>query len=287
MLQDSAITPAYVIKPEELAILNYLAPGHPRPRDIEWINRGTDQKMRPTSVDMLLRTLFEDEPSPSVVRLRQSAGLRVIFRTEKERDQFAAAFAAAKNHETTEKPYLVTAIFNVRDQAEQAIAQLKEAGVPDGAISILWRASQFIDADHKWREGHSKLSVASAVAGGGIAGAMLGVAVLMVPGIGPIAAAGAIAASALSSVAAVSAAIGATGGAIARMLTDHDVDGVSATFYEQQIQRGKIFVSVDLRVAHGKEDIARQVLAQSGGSSTAPGKTAAGLSSADLDARPT
>jgi hypothetical protein len=278
------MTPAYVIKPEELAVLNYLAPGHPRPQAIEWINRGTDQKMRPTSVDMLLRTLFEETPSPSVVRLRQSAGLRVIFGTDKDRDQFAAAFAAARNRETSEKPHLVSAIFNDRDHAEQAIERLKEAGVADGAISILWRASQFIDADHKWREGHSKLSVASAIAGGGIAGAMLGVAVLVLPGIGPIAAAGAIAASAFSEVAAVSAAIGATGGAIARMLTDHDVDGVSATYYEQQIQRGKIFVSVDLRVAEGMEDIARQVLTQSGGSSTAPGNAPASLSGAGMDA---
>jgi len=270
MSQDATITPAYVIKPEELAALNYLAPNHPRPSTVEWINRGTDQKLRPSSVDMLLRTLFQAVPSPSVVRLRESAGLRVIFKTARERDLFASAFAAAKSHETDIRHHLVTAIFNDRQYAERAVSELKDTGIPDGAISLLWQASQFLDMDVKWREGHSKLSVASAVAGGGIAGAMLGVAILAVPGIGPIAAAGAIASSAFSSVGAVGAAIGATGGAIARMLTDHDVDGVSATYYEQQIRRGKIFVSVDTRIAEGQHDLARKILTRHGGRSVSP-----------------
>ena len=265
MREDSTDLPAFVIKPEELAALNYLDPDHPRPLMVEWINRGTNQKLKSSSVDMLLRTLAQDVLSPSAVRLYRSAGLRVVFSTERERERFASEFAAARSHESAGKAFLLTAIFDGREYAEKAVLQLKDAGIPDISISLLWRASQFLDTDFRWGEGNSKLSVASAVAGGGIAGAVLGVALLTVPGIGPVAAAGAIASTAIQSVASVGAAIGATGGAIARMLTDYDVDGVSANYYEQQIRRGRIFVSVDTRIADGKREIARRILTRASG----------------------
>ncbi len=35
---------AYVVKAEDLLTLNYLPEGHPRPNDVEWINRGGDAK---------------------------------------------------------------------------------------------------------------------------------------------------------------------------------------------------------------------------------------------------
>jgi hypothetical protein len=62
------------------------------------------------------------------------------------------------------------------------------------------------------------------------------------------------------SFAAASGVLGATGGAIARMLTDHDVDGVSASYYQEQIRRGKIFVSVDVRDAPEQRELARSIL---------------------------
>ena len=98
---------------------------------------------------------------------------------------------------------------------------------------------------------------------------MLGVGILLVPGVGPVAAAGAIAASALSSVASVSGIIGATGGAIAKMLTDHDVDGVSAAQYDTQIKRGKIFVSVDTNADGVDPATVSAIFAQFGGRSAA------------------
>ncbi|MDE2561334.1 MAG: hypothetical protein KGL48_03725 [Sphingomonadales bacterium] len=236
---------AYVIKVEELPILNQLEANHPRPCKVEWINRGTDQRLRKSSIDVLMRTLFQDMASPSVVRLHRSSGLRVIFASSKEREAFAAAFEIARIRKNENSRHIVTCIFDGRDHAGRAIDELIKAGVSKDAISLLWRTSQFIDTDVEWPEGHSKMSVAGATAGGGVAGALAGVALLMLPGIGPVAAAGAIAASALSSVAAVSSIIGATGGAIARMLTDNDVDSVLANYYEQKIRNGKLFVSIE------------------------------------------
>lgn len=80
----------YVIRAEDLVSLENIAPEHPSPVRLEWINRGTDQKLKPTTVQMLIRTLYKDRPlSPSVIKAHKAAGLRVYFRTGAERDQFA------------------------------------------------------------------------------------------------------------------------------------------------------------------------------------------------------
>lgn len=121
-------------------------------------------------------------------------------------------------------------------------------------------------------DGASKGSVAAAVAGGGVVGALLGVAALAVPGVGPLAAAGAIAASAVPTGAGVGAAVGATGGAIARMLGDHDVEGRDAEYYEEHINRGGIFVSVDTRRAEGTSETTRDILRSHGGHSASQPK---------------
>lgn len=262
----------YVIKAEDLRAINYLAPDHPRPRSVEWINRGTDQTMRPTTTAMLLRTLYKPSRSASVQKLHDSAGLRVVFRSERDREAFALAFRKACQQEQVLKDDVISAMFDSREAAEKAISALRDEGVPMRAISMLFRASQFMDAQANWPEGHSALNVAGAIAGGGVAGALVGLGVLLVPGVGPIAAGGAIAASALSSVASVTGVIGATGGGLAKMLTDHDVDGVSAAHYDAEIRRGKVFLSVDTRVAGGLGDTAVEVMEEHGGRTGRPSR---------------
>ncbi|SMQ73758.1 hypothetical protein SAMN06297468_2313 [Altererythrobacter xiamenensis] len=259
MKHDRILEPAYVIKAEELVSINYLPADHPKPREVEWINRGTDQVLRPTTADQLLRTLYQPTTTPSIKKLHDSAGLRVKFRSERERDKFAADFAEARKREVVAKDHVLTALFDGREAAEEAINDLSIAGVPEDAMSMLCRSNQFLEAEKSWPEGHGTASVASAIAGGGFAGALLGVGILFVPGVGPVAAAGAIASSALTSVASVSGIIGATGGAIAKMLTDHDVDGVSAAQYDALIRRGKIFVSVDTHETDIERDKIREI----------------------------
>lgn len=268
MGQERNSEPAYVIKAEELPALNYLDPDHPRPLLTEWINRGTDQKMRRTTIDLLLRTLDEGAPSPSVERLHQTSGLRAVFANGPDRDAFATAFAGARAQMALRHDFVVATIFDCIDRAQQAVAMLKEAGIPERSISLLCRAGEFSpEGDESWK-GHSRMSIAAAVAGGGIAGALLGIGILvMVPGLGAVAAAGAIAGTGLSSVASLSGIFGATGGAMAKMLTDHDVDGREANYYEKQIKRGRVFVSVDTRLASGQAEVARRVLLQAGGQS--------------------
>jgi hypothetical protein len=53
------------------------------------------------------------------------------------------------------------------------------------------------------------------------------------------------------------------------MLTDHDVDGVSAEFYDRQIKRGKVFVSVDTRETQTSREKCLEILSSKGGESSA------------------
>ena len=160
---------------------------------------------------------------------------------------------------------VVSAVFDNREEARRAVTELRSAGIPEKAISLVGRPDD--DEIHDDGDGANKGSVAGAVAGGGVAGALLGVAALAIPGVGPLVAAGAIAASAIPTAAAIGAAAGATGGAIARMLSDHEVEGRDAEYYEEHISRGGIFVSVDTRLTEGTAESAQIILERCGGHS--------------------
>lgn len=265
MATDGENLPAYVVKAADLSALYYLDTAHPRPRRLEWINRGTDQRLRPSTIDMLLRTMFRDTHTPSVQKLQDSAGLRAEFRSESERDSFARAFEQARGKLKETKDFILTSVFDQLEAANAAVVAIKAVGVPEDAISLAWRASNYLDQPYQPPKGHSLGEVTTGVVGGGIAGALFGVAVLFVPGVGPVAVAGALTASALGSVAGVSGVIGATGSAIAKMLSDHDVDGVEVGFYEQEIKRGKVFVSVDTRKCEDCRDEVVALFASMGG----------------------
>lgn len=170
--------------------------------------------------------------------------------------------------------YMISAVFDDREDARRAVAELRAAGVPEDSISLVGRPDDISDDDID-DDGASKGSVAASVAGGGVVGAIMGVAALAIPGVGPLAAAGAIASSVVPAAAGVGAAIGATGGAITRMLGDHDVDHADAEYYEGHIQRGGTFVSVDARRAEGMAETARDILYRSGGHSSSRPRVAA------------
>ena len=258
-------THSFVVKAAELPALYFLEDAHPRPLELEWINRGTDQKLRRTTIEMLLRTLFAEVRTPSVRKLHDSAGLRASFRSEKERERFSRAFSQAREEMTRDRQHLVTAIFDHPEGAARAVEDLTGAGIPEDAIAMLWRASEYLEERYIPAKGHSTATIAGTVTGAGFAGAMLGVGMLMIPGLGPVALAGSLASAAIGPVAAVSGVIGATGGAIAKMLTDHDVDGVSATLYEREIKRGKVFLSVNTEQLSLPVAEVRRVLAAHGG----------------------
>jgi len=147
------------------------------------------------------------------------------------------------------------------------VTELRSAGIQDATISLMGSPDEDGSASEHDHDRHSKSNVAAGVAAGGVVGAILGVAALAIPGVGPLVAAGAIAASAVPTAAGVGAAVGATGGALAKMLSDHDVDGRDAEYYEERLQNGAIFVSVDARQSTEKAATARDILYANGGHS--------------------
>ena len=249
--QNTAATgPSYVIKGEELPALPFLNPAHPQPVTLEWINRGTDQKLKPSTVQMLLRTADSPGASDSVLRQHEAMGLRATFASEADRGAFAAAFTSAVAHEAISNGNREAAFFAAKDAADAAILELVAGGIDPAAISALARSET-----GELIRGHSRLRVASATAGGGLAGALLGMVLLTIPGIGAVAAFGSIAGI-----------IGATGGALAVMLSDIDVDGRDPFEIERKLAAGKTFVAVAIAPASGPKAFVRKVLDKNGGS---------------------
>lgn len=255
----------HVIKPDELFALNYLPGSHPRPIASRWINRGTDRPLRKQSIDLLLRTMFSDALSESVIKLRQSSGLRVEFRSEVERFRFAREFAAAKVIEQESRANRITMMFNEQAAASNAAEELIKSGIPKRSVSILWRAGRFMDADTRWIQGHSLLSVAGATTGGSITGLALGVVLVAVPGVGQVAAVGGLAASVASSVPALLGIFGATTAAIGKMLSDADVEDVARRQFVQRRRANPVFVSVDILNFPDYRDVVHLIMERNGG----------------------
>ncbi|MBX9814266.1 MAG: hypothetical protein K2X76_06165, partial [Sphingomonas sp.] len=89
----------------------------------------------------------------------------------------------------------ISAMFDSRDDAQRAIAALRDAGARDSALSVIAPGGandEATDLDGDDDGG----SLIRGLLGGGALGAGLGVAALAIPGVGPLAAAGAIAAAA-------------------------------------------------------------------------------------------
>lgn len=140
-----------------------------------------------------------------------------------------------------------SAIFDSQAEAQRAVADLRAAGVDDDAISLVAhhnRTTTTTDADgHVTDEEHT--SLVRGILGGGALGAGLGVAALAIPGVGPLAAAGVIAASAVPAAMGTGAVLGAIGGSLNEVMKGHGVSDEDAAYYGDRMQNGAVFVSVD------------------------------------------
>ena len=177
---------------------------------------------------------------------------------------------------------LISAVFDDRSEAEAAARELRSAGVPDSALSVIarregaegdWGDADTTDVDEDKGEGMLKGAL-----GGGAAGALLGIAALAIPGVGPLAAAGAIAGSAIPGAAAIGAGAGAIAGGLTGLLTEHGVSDEDARYYEDRITGGGIFLSVDASEAGMDGERLREILWRNGGHSASRAKMASTVS---------
>lgn len=141
--------------------------------------------------------------------------------------------------------------------AEDALKELQRAGFPQNEVSIV-AADQPEQSGDPTAEGGSD-AAAGARAGaaiGGIAGLVLGVGALAIPGIGPLVAAGPIAA-ALGSLG-----IGAAAGGLIGALTGMNIPEDDAGYYAEAVRQGGALVIV--KTDEAGADAARDVLTRSG-----------------------
>lgn len=173
---------------------------------------------------------------------------------------------------------IVSAVFDDRSEAERAASELRSAGVPDSALSVIARQEgargdygDDVNTHEVADKGEGLLK--GALVGGG-AGALLGIAALAIPGVGPLAAAGAIASTAIPEAAAIGAGAGALAGGLTGLLTEHGVDEDDARYYEERIHAGGVFLSVNASEAGMSSDQLWDILHRNGGHSASRAKLA-------------
>ncbi len=134
----------------------------------------------------------------------------------------------------------VTGLFDNYDDASRAVDQLESSGIPSNDISIVsHERSRQPEHDTKAAEGAGTGAGLGAVAGG-TGGLLAGLGMLAIPGVGPVVAAGWLAAMAAGA-AAGAVAGGAAGGIIGAMI-DSGVSEEDAHFYAEGVRRGGTMV---------------------------------------------
>lgn len=158
-----------------------------------------------------------------------------------------------------------SAIFDSHAEAERAVSELRSAGVQDTDLSVIAHHGGTTTAatgDGEITDEHHR-NVLRGILGGGALGAGLGIAALAIPGVGPLAAAGAIAASAVPEAMAIGAGIGALTGTFNEILTKHGVSDEDATYYGGRMKDGGVVVTVAGSAIDAER--AREVLHRNGG----------------------
>lgn len=126
----------------------------------------------------------------------------------------------------------VVGVFDNKDSAEDAIRQIKDLGFNEDEISLVAKGDEENNDDL-----NQDLTNGATTGGalGGLAGIAAGVGALAIPGIGPILAAGPIAAGLTGA-----AAGGLTGG-----LVDMGIPQERGDYYENEVKSGKILAAIE------------------------------------------
>ena len=158
----------------------------------------------------------------------------------------------------------ISRLYDNYADAQKAVQGLEAAGVPHADISIVannsdnWYGGSKVDRDHDGVDDRAEGAGKGAGIGaglGGAAGLLAGLGLLAIPGLGPVVAAGWLAATA------VGAAAGAATGGIVGALTEAGVSKEDAPLYAEGVRRGGTLVSA--RVADADRTRLDAVLSQS------------------------
>lgn len=149
----------------------------------------------------------------------------------------------------------ITRLYDSYADAERAVVALKSAGIPQDDISLVAShvdnryaaAPTTVDRDGDGRDDRAEGASTGVGIGatlGGAAGLLAGLGIMAIPGVGPVVAAGWLAATALGAV------VGGTAGGIVGALTQAGVSEEDAHVYAEGVRRGGTLLTV--RVADGR-----------------------------------
>jgi hypothetical protein len=135
----------------------------------------------------------------------------------------------------------LTGLFDRYDDARRAVQDLEAAGVPHRDVSIVGNNGRGEHAVASDAATDASRGAGIGAAIGGAGGLLAGLGLLAIPGLGPVVAAGWLAATALG--AAGGAAIGGAAGGLVGALTDAGVPGEDAHVYAEGVRRGGTLVT--------------------------------------------
>lgn len=135
----------------------------------------------------------------------------------------------------------VIGVFRAQDEADRAVRQLRDEGFAENEISIVKKGEGAKEANRGGNAGDTggnalDMSTGATTGGvlGGVGGILAGVGALAIPGIGPIIAAGPIAAGLT----------GAVAGGLAGSLVDLGIPSDRGRYYEEEVRKGKILAAI-------------------------------------------
>lgn len=152
-------------------------------------------------------------------------------------------------------------VFSSRQEAEQALNELKASGFPMDNVSIIARDAdqdeQLGGAQVSERIGNKDVSSGTGVVGeiatdSALGAVLVGLGSLAIPGIGPVIAAGSVGAALIATVASTGIEAAATTGLV-RVITDLGVSEEQARIYSDRLHQGNYLAIVD-----GTEDEVRR-----------------------------
>lgn len=155
----------------------------------------------------------------------------------------------------------VVGLFDTLTEAEAVVRELREAGIAQADISLVsGRSETATDALHEFnaasgttgneaREG-AAFGAAGGAFVGGLTGMVIGLGLVTLPGVGPVLAAGSIAAALGSTV--VGAGVGAAAGGLLGALVGAGIPKHEAEIYTESIRRGGTLVLVTVDDAHAE-----------------------------------
>lgn len=146
----------------------------------------------------------------------------------------------------------ITGLFDDYNDASSAVSALEAAGIPSNDISIV---SNNADDGHVSNQSGAATGAESG-AGlgavvGGAGGLLTGLGIMAIPGVGPVVAAGWLAATAVGAVA--GAVAGSAAGGLIGALTDSGVSEEDANLYAEGIRRGGSLVTARVDEAFAPE----------------------------------